>query len=203
MGRKFMLALAMLCAVGCKARVQADVTIGGEDGTDHSPKIVTERSAEPLPFPGHTIDTLISVDDLPSGVSLHELIMEPRSLGAPPHVHENEDEVFIVMEGAVTFLNGETEVKAPAGTVASLPRGHFHGFWNPHDEPAKLLLFISPGEFSAFFDEVVMTIRKENPNAPDQVGAIIGRVAAEHGVTVDPSRFPPSALELMGPPPGE
>lgn len=151
-------------------------------------------------FPGHETQVIVGQDDLPSRLALLEIEVPPRGIGAPPHRHANEDEIFIVTAGNVTFLNGETEVAAGPGTVASLPRGHFHGFWNPHDEPARMLLAISPGRFDTFFDEVVQKIRAENADNPDQIGQIIAETAAARGVTVDPSRFPASARALMGPP---
>ena len=201
MGRILLAALAALAITACSVETTtSDTKSVKASELIYTPKITSLGAGEALPFPGHEIHDLVMQEDLPSGVSLLELILEPRTLGAPPHIHADEDEIFVVMDGAVTFLNGETEVAAPTGTVASLPRGHFHGFWNPHDEPATLLLFIAPGEFAGFFDEVVLRIRADNPDSPEKVGAIIGRIAAQHNVTVDPSRFPPSALALIGPP---
>lgn len=167
-----------------------------------APKFARLDQGFDTPFPGHETQIVIGKDDLPARLALLEVEVAPRSIGAPPHRHSNEDEVFIVTEGAVTFLNGEKEVEASAGAVASLPRGHFHGFWNPHDEPARMLLAIAPGEFDDFFDEVVQQIRTENADNPESIGRIIGEAAQARGVTVDPTRFPASAKELMGPSPG-
>lgn len=161
------------------------------------PRIGQMGEGEATPFPGHTVLSLVSGADLPANISLLELDVPPKTVAAPPHIHSNEDEIFVVLEGGVTFLNGDKSVPAAAGAVASLPRGHWHGFWNPHDAPAKLLLIIAPAQFETFFDEVVMKIRAENPGSPEAVGAIIGQTAAARNVQVDPTRFPPEALALM------
>lgn len=161
------------------------------------PQIVKLIDGRAIPFPGHAMHEVVAAGQLPADISFFALTVPPKAVGAPPHIHADEDEIFIVMEGAVTFLNGEESVPAPKGSAAILPRGHWHGLWNPHDEPAQLLLLVAPAKFSDFFDAVVMRVRAENPGSPQEVGAIIGQVAAARNVTVDPTRFPPEALALM------
>lgn len=153
--------------------------------------------AEPIEFPGHITRVMVGQGDTPSQVSLLELTVPARSVGAPPHTHADEDEYFIVLEGNVVFLNEDEQVAAPPGTIAALPRGHMHAFWNPTDEPASLLLAIAPGQFETFFDEVVMKIRIENADSPERIGAIIGETAAARNVIVEPARFPQEALDLL------
>ncbi|NNE56797.1 MAG: cupin domain-containing protein, partial [Hellea sp.] len=140
--------------------------------------------------------------DLPSGVALTELTLAPKMLGAPPHIHDDEDEIFIVLSGKVHFLSGADEIIGEAGTVAALPRGHFHGFWNPYAEPATMLLMIAPGHFESFFEDVEAAIRQGGPKTPPEIGEIIAQQAAKRGVTVDMSKLPESGLALLGPPPG-
>lgn len=152
-------------------------------------------------FPGHQVFHHIKTSDLPAEISLTELTLAPKMLGAPPHIHQGEDEIFVVLSGAVHFLNGSEEVVGKTGTVAALPRGHFHGFWNPYEEPATMLLMIAPGHFEEFFADVEAAIQEGSPKSPPEIGAIIAQKAAERDVMVDMSRLPPSALALLGPPP--
>lgn len=161
------------------------------------PQIVKMEEGRTVPFPGHLMHSVVSGAELPADVSVMELTVPPKSIGAPPHIHADEDEVFIILEGGLTFLNGKETVSATKGSAAILPRGHWHGLWNPHDEPAKLLLVIAPAAFEGFFDDVVMKVRAENPGSPQEVGAIIAQTAAARNVIVDPTRFPPEALALM------
>lgn len=152
-------------------------------------------------YTGRPIYHHVSADDMPSEVGLFEEILPPKSLGAPPHTHTNEDEIFVILKGKVHFLNGTEEVVAEAGTVASLPRNNQHGFWNPYDEAAQLLVFVAPGHFGEFFGAVEKAVAASGAATPQAIGAIIGKEAAKMGVKIDMSALPPSALALLPPPP--
>jgi mannose-6-phosphate isomerase-like protein (cupin superfamily) len=87
------------------------------------------------------------------GFSLVEHPIAPRSLAAPMHVHEHEDEYSYVLEGRVGVQVGEEVRVAGPGELVFKPRGVWHAFWNPGDEPARLLEIISPGRFGEYFAE--------------------------------------------------
>ena len=123
--------------------------------------------------------------------------LPPRTFGAPPHSHDHEDEQFYVLEGNVSFLDREQTTSAGPGTLVVLPRGHVHGFWNETDEPARVLLIVSPGEFATFFDEVVRRIRESAAETPEEIGALIERAAAERGVHIRMDLAPPAAQALL------
>ncbi|MDY6927529.1 MAG: cupin domain-containing protein [Pseudomonadota bacterium] len=155
---------------------------------------------KPIIYTGRPIYQHVKAGDLPSEIGLFEEILPAKSLGAPPHTHTNEDEIFIVLDGTVHFLNGTDEVIAESGTVASLPRNNQHGFWNPYDEPAQLLVMVAPGHFQEFFGAVEAAVTASGAKSPQDIGAIIGREAAKKGVIIDMSALPPSALALLPPP---
>jgi quercetin dioxygenase-like cupin family protein len=52
----------------------------------------------------------------------------PTGVVAPPHVHDNEEEAFFVLEGDLVFTLGQDEVEAPPGTYIYIPPGIRHGF---------------------------------------------------------------------------
>ena len=148
----------------------------------HEPHVVEPGSKENIPFPGHDTSVLAGHSATPAGAAVLEVNLPARTFGAPPHVHAREDEFFYVIEGTVEFLDRGETVTANAGSLVVLPRGHLHGFWNLSDEPAKMLLVVTPGEFASFFDAVVARVREENPGDPAQVGAIIAQVAEKYEV---------------------
>ena len=156
---------------------------------------------KPIMYTGRPIYQHVKAGDLPSEIGLFEEVLPAKSLGAPPHTHTNEDEIFIVLDGTVHFLNGTDEVIAEPGTVASLPRNNQHGFWNPYDEPAQLLVLVAPGHFQEFFGAVEAAVKASGAKSPQNIGAIIGQEAAKKGVMIDMSALPPSALALLPPPP--
>lgn len=78
--------------------------------------------------------------------------VEPRSPGPGPHHHEAQEEVFVVTEGTMTFLVGETWVDAPAGAFVRIPEGVTHDFENRTDAPAAAFNIFMPDDgFEAGF----------------------------------------------------
>ena len=54
-----------------------------------------------------------------------EVVADPRN-GVPMHIHANEDEHFIVLEGTLRFANGDTTLDAHAGTAITVSKGVPH-----------------------------------------------------------------------------
>lgn len=168
------------------------------DHSNYKPKFSKLGKGEKTPFsPGHEMIIHVSSKDMPSELNLTEVILAPQSLGAPPHIHKDEDEIFVVLEGTVHFLNGDKEVIAKTGTVASLPRGHYHGFWNPTNKPARMALVIAPGHFEKFFYAVEKVVREIKPRSPEEFGKIVSDLAAQKNVTIDMRKLPKSGLKLL------
>lgn len=163
----------------------------------HEPRVVPPGSVPEISFPGHKTYLLSESGATASKVAVLELELPARTFGAPPHVHSKEDEHFYVLSGQVEFLNGDKTVSVGQGGMVVLPRGGLHGFWNLSDQPAKLLLIVTPGEFASFFDATVAEIRKQEPNNPKLVGEIIARVAASYGVSLHPDTIPESAVPVL------
>lgn len=99
----------------------------------------------------------------------------PPDGGAPPHVHELEDELFYVLEGTFTFTcDGESFV-AEKGAVAVLPKGKPHAFKNTGTTTGRMMNTITPGGFEQFFEEVDQ-LPKDGP--PDPVA--LSRLAMKY-----------------------
>lgn len=161
------------------------------------PRVVSPGDTPVIEFPGHATEILSHAHDTPAGTAVLELTLPPRTFGAPPHVHTQEDEHFYVLEGAVDFLDRGEVIRAETGSLVVLPRGHLHGFWNDTDAPARLLLIVSPGGFTDFFDAVVAEIRRTHASDPKTVGGLIAQAAAERGVEVRFDQVPASAAHLL------
>ncbi len=116
------------------------------------------------------------------GFSLVEHPIAPRTLAAPMHVHEHEDEYSYVLEGEVGVQIGDDVRYAQPGDLVVKPRGIPHAFWNRTDEPARLLEIISPGGFERYFAELA-------PLLPPQVAepdfAALGALQARYGLEMD------------------
>jgi quercetin dioxygenase-like cupin family protein len=79
-------------------------------------------------------------------------IRGPKGFGAPLHIHRNEDEFFLVMDGEVRVRHGDHVVEAVAGSLVYGPRDVPHSFTIDSDE-GRLLLFFAPGGVERFFRE--------------------------------------------------
>lgn len=60
------------------------------------------------------------------------------------HLHPTEDEMFYVLEGALTFRCGGQSFDVEQGGFVFLPRGVQHGYTVHGDEPVRLLVVTAP-----------------------------------------------------------
>jgi mannose-6-phosphate isomerase-like protein (cupin superfamily) len=134
-------------------------------------------------------------------LSLVEHPLQPRALGSPMHTHRNEDEYSVVLEGVVGAQIGDRVLEAGVGSVVVKPRGVPHAFWNPSDEPCRLLEIISPAGFENYFEELAGILAQLPPDLAalrdlaDRYGldldpTSIPRLVEEHGLTVHPLQRP-------------
>ncbi len=80
-------------------------------------------------------------------------VVELSGTGSPlPHIHQNHDECFYIIEGIYTFTVGAEEVEARADSVVFVPRGTPHAF--KHSEGARALAFVIPANLEDFFREL-------------------------------------------------
>lgn len=105
-----------------------------------------------LGFPDGVRDRFLVEAAISGGtVALVEHLLAPHALAAPVHLHEREDEYSYVLEGRIGALLGDEEVEVDAGGVLVKPRGQWHTFWNPDDQPARLLEVIVPAGIEQLF----------------------------------------------------
>jgi mannose-6-phosphate isomerase-like protein (cupin superfamily) len=76
--------------------------------------------------------------------SVVEIVAE-HGYGTPVHIHENEDEHFVVVEGTATMVNGDQAFEATAGAAISLRKGIPHAWCNRSNSPLRLVITNVPG----------------------------------------------------------
>jgi quercetin dioxygenase-like cupin family protein len=93
--------------------------------------------------------------------------------GIPPHVHENEDEVFKVIEGEMELTVGGKTTVLKAGDLAFGPRGIPHSWKIVGNTKAKVILSVFPAGIEDMFEE----LGELPPGPPDfpKVAEICGR----------------------------
>jgi quercetin dioxygenase-like cupin family protein len=117
-------------------------------------------------------------------------VLAPRTLGSPVHTHTREDEWTYVLSGKVGVEVGGEVLLAGPGDLVLKPRRVPHAFWNPTDEPARLLEVITPGGFESYFEELGEILDAREPDL-DRVGEL----AARHGMQLDLASLPRLAAE--------
>ncbi|MEO1065002.1 MAG: cupin domain-containing protein [Actinomycetota bacterium] len=117
----------------------------------------------------------------------------PRGFGPPLHVHDDEDEVMIVLDGEIAFRSGDDEQIGTAGSTVHLPHGVPHTFQvlsrSARFTTIAARLHGAP-RFGEFVAELGDELERPELPAPEEIDpAAVAAASARHGVT------------LLGPPP--
>jgi mannose-6-phosphate isomerase-like protein (cupin superfamily) len=80
-----------------------------------------------------------------SKYSVSEWWLEPNSDGPGAHLHEENDEVFYVIEGSPSLLVGDKWIETKRGDFLRIPAKILHDFANRTNEKCGLLNFFIPG----------------------------------------------------------
>jgi mannose-6-phosphate isomerase-like protein (cupin superfamily) len=94
--------------------------------------------------PGERCLIRTAAEDTNGIYSVVEILSEPGD-GTPVHVHQNEDEYLIVLEGKVRIVNGEETFDAQPATAIALRKGINHAWNNPANSQLRMLAIMTPG----------------------------------------------------------
>ncbi len=87
--------------------------------------------------------------------SISEWWLQPNSGGPGAHLHEDNDEVFYVLEGTISILIGDNWIDAEKGTFLRIPAKTMHDFKNLTNEKTGVLNFFIPGGFEKNMPAIV------------------------------------------------
>jgi mannose-6-phosphate isomerase-like protein (cupin superfamily) len=103
--------------------------------------------------PGEQVSICVRGADVGGAYTvLHSLIVPDSAM--PMHIHQNEDEVFHVIEGCVRFQIGKAEFNASRGATVVVPKGAAHGWRNMTEARVLALVTFTPGGIDRMFDEI-------------------------------------------------
>ena len=136
------------------------------------PKIVRSSQGKTINVIGDVQTIKLTGADTDGQFTLIEEENSPGT-GIPLHVHENEDEVFKVIEGEMELTVGDTTTVLKAGDLAFGPRGVPHSWRIIGDTKAKVILSVFPSGIEVMFEE----LSSLPPGPPDfpKVAEICGR----------------------------
>jgi quercetin dioxygenase-like cupin family protein len=125
---------------------------------------------------GDTLSLKATARETGGAYTLIEVLAAPGG-GPPPHIHDNEEETFYVLDGAFEILIGERVIRAQRGAFALVPRGTVHRFRCIGDGPGRMLVLFTPGGIEGFFREAGRAAVGASP-APPVDAAEIARTEA-------------------------
>lgn len=140
--------------------------------SDLTPKVIKDGEGKVLDVIGDKQTLKITGKDTNNAFTLIEENNHP-GVGIPMHIHENEDEVFQVLEGQVEVtVGGKTHLLNP-GDIAFGPRGVPHAWKIVGDKEARVMLSVFPAGLEDMFEELSQL--PEGPPDFPKVTEICGR----------------------------
>jgi quercetin dioxygenase-like cupin family protein len=139
---------------------------------------------------GVAVHVLVRADDTGGAWSLVDYELPPRFAGPPPHVHQAFTEAFHCTAGQIALTLDGRAVTLRAGETAVVPPGVAHAFANPDDAPARVLIFMTPGGFERYFDDLA-ELAAASPTWPPADPQALARLSA--GYDLAPASTPPPA----------
>jgi quercetin dioxygenase-like cupin family protein len=112
--------------------------------------------------PGERFMIRTSAVETAGAYTMIEIFAEPGN-GVPMHIHQNEDEHFIVLEGTLHIAVDDKAVNVGAGRAVSVSRGVPHAWSNVSDAEVRMLVLFSPGHIEEMFREIA--VRKDDVEA--------------------------------------
>jgi quercetin dioxygenase-like cupin family protein len=106
----------------------------------------------------------------------------PKGFGSPVHVHSDDDEFFVVLEGEIRFRLGDEVVDLAPRSFVYGPRRIAHAF-TVNSEEARVLLLFGPAGVEGFFREAsafAATVPAGEPPDPQVLGEIAGRFGQQN-----------------------
>lgn len=100
--------------------------------------------------PGERFSIRVPSEETNGAYTMLEIVADHRN-GTPMHVHQNEDEHFIILEGTARFAYGDKTADAPAGTNITVRRGIPHAWCNLCKSSLRMLVLFTPGGIDELF----------------------------------------------------
>jgi quercetin dioxygenase-like cupin family protein len=125
---------------------------------------VVLRPGEGRPYPMGRIAAVFKADggETKGRYSISEWWLEARTQGPGAHAHD-EDDVFYVIEGTMSFLVEGKWIDAPKGSFVLAPAGATHDFENRSDARAGVLNISVPGGFEEHMPGIAQWFAEHPP----------------------------------------
>jgi len=136
-------------------------------------------------FFGEPVELFVLSEQTGGAFSIGRQTCKPGS-GTPPHIHQNEDEVFSVVTGRFEIFSNGIWTEIPKDGVIFAPRNVVHCFRNCGTTDGTIQFICSGNQFDIFLEGLSRYI------IPQDMQAMID-YSATFGITY-PTLPPPSAV---------
>jgi mannose-6-phosphate isomerase-like protein (cupin superfamily) len=110
--------------------------------------VATER----LTFGELSMEVLATADS--TGGAMTAIVETPPLADTPAHVHANEDELFVALEGEHAITVGDEESTIGPGEAVFAPRGIPHSQRRVVEGEGRIMFVCTPGGLEGFFREL-------------------------------------------------
>jgi quercetin dioxygenase-like cupin family protein len=165
--------------------VKARRAVTSLSGNITAPVITEPDTQEAVQFLGGLVRIRAKAADTAGSYALLEHTGE-RGYMSPLHLHESDEETFLVLDGTLRVEVGKEIRSVGAGALALLPRGLAHGFVVTSPTARFLTLHTPGGGFDAFVAEAGLPFDGSVPPAagPGPDPEELTRMAARHGIQI-------------------
>ncbi len=137
---------------------------------------VPHSAGETHPVMGDPMRSIMTAEQTGGAYALAEQEIRPGN-GAPPHIHQREDESFYILEGEFAATVDGVEKPLAKGDYIHIPRGAVRSFSNVGRANGRVLILHVPGSASAFY------IAMGKLAFPPDMAEVLA-LAAKHGIEV-------------------
>ncbi|THH39427.1 cupin domain-containing protein [Neolewinella litorea] len=139
------------------------------------PRIVREQEGQQVNVLGDRMTFKLTGEDTGGRLTMIEEYNDP-GVAIPPHIHDNEDEIFRVLEGELEVtVAGETTLLR-AGDMAFGPRGVAHSWRTVGEGKTRVILTAFPSGIEKMFEEI-----GELPAGPPDMPTVFG-ICGRYGI---------------------
>jgi glyoxylate utilization-related uncharacterized protein len=96
--------------------------------------------------------------------------------GPPPHRHLQEDELFYVFDGRLSFTAGDETRTVSAGESVFVPRGITHSYRNVGEADVRMIAIYTPAGMEGWFREVCTPVDDPSAAPPPVTPELIERM---------------------------
>lgn len=127
----------------------------------------TSSTSDTVEWLGVSYKTILNTRDTAGAMSIIDSVSPPQ-MGPPRHIHNQEDETFVILTGqCLVWVEGEEKI-VDAGESVFIPRGKEHAFKVIGTQDCRHLVILTPGGFEGFFADMA----KDQCRIPEDMPAV-------------------------------